>query len=52
MYTAYIWTLPQGIQQEIRTRLELAGVEDDDLELALDGRVCDLEDTIDVRDWR
>lgn len=52
MLTAYIWTLPQQVQQDIRTRLELAGIEGDDLELALDGRVCDLEDTIDIRDWR
>ena len=52
MLTAYIWTLPQLVQQEILDALLMAGIEGDDVERAMDGRVCDLEDTIDIRDWR
>ena len=50
--THYIWTLPANEQREIYARLVMAGIEGEDLELAMDGRVCDLEDTIDVSDWR
>lgn len=52
MSTTYIWMLPQQVQQEIIAALLIAGIDGDDLERALDGRVCDLEDTIDIRDWR
>ena len=52
MFTRFIYTLPQSIQQEIYLALLLAGIEGEDLELAMSSRVCDLEDTIDVRDWR
>lgn len=52
MFTRYIWTLPQEVQCEILHKLLLAGIEGEDLERAMDGRVCDLEDTIDIRDWR
>ena len=50
--TRYIWTLTQDEQAAIMTALILAGVEGDDLERAMDGRICDLEDTIDIREWR
>ena len=50
--TRYIWTLSQREQQEIYLALLMAGIEGEDLELAMDGRVCDLEDTIDVSKWR
>ena len=50
--TRYIWTLPQQEQQEIYNRLVMAGIEGDDLELAMDGRICDLEDTISIEEWR
>lgn len=49
--TRYIWTLSQQEQQLIYERLLLAGIEGEDLELALDGRVCDLEDTIDISEF-
>ena len=49
--TEYIWLLPTEEQCEIITKLVLAGIEGEDLERALDGRVCDLEDTIDGADW-
>ena len=50
--TRYIWTLSQQEQAEIYTALLLAGIEGNDLELAMDGRICDLEDTIDIGRWR
>ena len=50
--TEYIWLLPSDEQAEILTALILAGIEGEDLELAMDGRLCDLEDTIDIGEWR
>lgn len=52
MLTAYIWMLPQQVQQEIILALLMAGIDGDDIERAMDGRVCDLEDTIDIGAWR
>ena len=52
MLTSYIWTLPQQVQQEIYNALLMAGVDGEDVERAMDGRVCDLEDAIDIREWR
>lgn len=48
--TQYIWMLDVREQQLIYERLLEAGVDGEDLELALNGRICDLEDTIDVSD--
>ena len=50
--TRYIWTLTQAEQAAIMHALLLAGVEGEDLELAMNGRICDLEDTIDIAEWR
>jgi len=50
--TSYVWALSQEEQVEIMHRLILAGIDGEDLERAMDGRVCDLADTIDVTDWR
>ena len=50
--TRYIWTLSRAEQAAIMTALILAGVEGEDLSRAMDGRVCDLEDTIDIGEWR
>ena len=50
--TEYIWRLSQDEQQLIYERLLSAGITGEDLELALDGRVCDLESTISVEEWR
>lgn len=47
--TEYIWLMSQDEQCAIMHELVLAGIEGDDLERAMDGRLCDLEDTIDVR---
>ena len=49
--TRYIWTMPTGEQCEIMHALMLAGVEGDDLERAMDSRLCDLEDTIEIGRW-
>jgi len=50
--TRHIWTLPQDEQAAIMTALLLAGIEGDDLERAMDSRVCDLENTIDISEWK
>lgn len=50
--TRYIWTLTAEEQAAIMTALLLAGIEGEDLELAMDGRICDLEDTINIEEWR
>ena len=51
-YTEYIWTLPVEDQADLLVELVFAGVEGEDLDKAMDGRVCDLEDTIDVSAYR
>lgn len=48
MLTKFIWTLPQDVQCEIRHALILAGIEGEDVERAMDSRLCDLEDAINV----
>lgn len=50
--TRYIWTLSQAEQAAIMHALLLAGIEGEELEIAMNGRVCDLEDTINIEDWR
>jgi len=50
--TRYIWALPRDEQERIYAALLMAGIEGEDLELAMDGRICDLEDTIDISEWR
>lgn len=47
--TRYICTLPESEQQAIYAALLEAGIHGNDLERAMNGRICDLEDTIDVR---
>ena len=46
--TRYICTLDRDEQERILFALLMAGIEGEDLELAMNGRICDLEDTIDV----
>jgi len=50
--TRYIWTLSEFQQAAIMAALLLAGIEGNDLELAMNGRICDLEDTINIEEWR
>lgn len=52
LMTRYIWTLPEQERREILAALLGAGIGGEDLERALDGRICDLEDTIDIETWR
>ena len=51
-YTEYIWMLPVEDQADLMVELAFAGIEGEDLDRAMDGRVCDLEDTIDVSAYR
>ena len=43
MDTTYICTLPTIEQENIRKALELAGYDSEDIELAMNSRVCDVE---------
>lgn len=49
--TVHIATLPYAVQARIRNELERAGVEQEDVERGMNGRICDLEDTINLN-WR
>ena len=48
----YVWTLEVEEQQLIYERLLAAGITDEDLQLAFDSRVCDLEGAISIEEWR
>lgn len=48
--TRYIWELTTIEQQRIASALVEAGIFGEDFERAMDGRICDLEDTIDISD--
>ena len=50
--TRYVNALPHAERLEIARRLVLAGISGEDLARAMNGRVCDLEDTIDTTPWR
>ena len=50
--TRYVFELPVLEQLVISIRLLMAGITDEDHERAMNGRICDLEDTIDIDDWR
>jgi hypothetical protein len=50
MHTQYVALLPEATQRAITTLLIEAGISGKDLERALDSRLCDLVDTIDVSD--
>ena len=49
--TRYICTLPRLMRLEIAHYLELLGIVGEDLGRAMGSRLCDLEDTIDIRGW-
>lgn len=44
--TEFICTLPKDEQDRIHNALVDVGIDGDDLERAMNSRVCDLEDTI------
>lgn len=51
MKTLYIVQLPTEIQKEIKNKLISLGLNKDDIEKALSGRLCDLEDTINIKPY-
>ena len=50
--TRFVWELPAHVQREILSALVEAGIEPHDIERAMNSRLCDLEDTIDIREWK
>lgn len=46
MQTVYVCTLSEREQAEIKTKLVDAGVSGEDLELAMNSRLCDLEEVM------
>lgn len=48
MVTAFIVTLKTELQRQIRDELIKKGLASDDVEKAMNSRLCDLENTIDV----
>lgn len=45
--TSYICALPQNIQNKIRNILSL-GLSKNEIEIAMSGRICDIEELINV----
>jgi len=52
MLNDYICTLNEVIQSAIRSELRNCGASETDIELAMSSRLCDLEDSIDISDYR
>lgn len=50
--TRHVATMPSEKQAEIAEALHRAGIGGDDFERAMNSRLCDLEDTIDIEEWR
>jgi hypothetical protein len=51
MKTLYIGQLPAETQKAIREELKKNGLNKEDIERGMDGRLCDLEDTIDIEKY-
>lgn len=49
--TTYIFALPDSVQAEIRDALRARGLSHEDVERGMDGKLCDLEDTVDIGRW-
>lgn len=47
--TSYICNLPMTIQVDIEAKLIECGMKGPELERAMSGRLCDLEDTINIK---
>lgn len=47
----YICTLPKGIQESIRQELIDLNLSTEDVNNAMDSRLCDLSDTIDIKKY-
>lgn len=50
--TKYVSSFPRMIQSWIIRDLVAIGIEGDDLERAMNSRLCDLEDTLEIAGWR
>lgn len=46
--TTYIQQMPQEVKRDIMKDLKSIGMTNEDFRIALYGRLCDLEDTIDI----
>ena len=46
--TRYVYTLSEDTQEEIREELRRAQLSEKEIEIAMSGRVCDIEDVIDI----
>lgn len=51
MKTMYICQLSKGVQESIEQELISLGLEKEDIENALDSRLCDLSDTININKY-
>lgn len=51
MDTRYICTLPEHERKRIELALREAGIKGDDLRRAMESRVCDLADAIEIGGW-
>lgn len=51
MKTNYITTLSEDTQNEIRSDLQSQGYGNSDIETAMNSRLTDLEDTIDIKKY-
>lgn len=49
--TNYIHTLPASIQDDIKAELLTIGLNQDNIEIALNSRLSDLEDTININKY-
>jgi hypothetical protein len=52
MITDYICTLNEAVQSTIRSELRNCGASESDIEIAMSSRLCDLEDAIDLDNYR
>ena len=48
--TQYIHTLPAATQLQIKSQLISIGLTNDDIQIAMNSRLCDLSDTINLND--
>lgn len=51
MKTMRISSLSNDIQEAIERDLRQLGLDDEDIEIAMSSRLCDLEDTIDIKKY-
>lgn len=52
MTTQFIDQLDTEVQEAIRSELEKCRLSSEEMEIAMSGRLCDLEDTIDIEEYK